>query len=509
MLTEFVSLIYERTRGNPFFVQEVLRSLVEDGSVFLTSTGWHRIPISYIEIPTTIKAMVKRRLSRLDEESLAILGIASVVGKEFSFEVLRSVSTGTMEEEHLIEVIEKVCRTSFIVEKRISASQSTYAFSDEIIQDVLYEGMSIERRKRYHQSVAQATEQIYKNSGLDEHISELAHHYLIAGDSKKSFEYSIQAAERASSLYSHQEALRHYHNALQLLGQLGEDDRAKVPLLRGNVLDRLGDESWFMDKTDVPFKYWKQAAEVFEGNREMVKAASLYRKIGYMYHIGAFDKSNSLRSYEKALELISDQKDSPEAAFVYEKMAIIHTLTGNHSQARSYAEKALELAGKFGIHEVASEAYQTLGLSSPVEEKEKALEYLHKGLEIAQRGNLADATLMSYDDLGYGYASITGDMFCAAEKYESGVELARKMGYFAWLVWLKAEVAFVVYLKMGKWEKAREIAVGILDSREKIQPYGRMYALLTMSFLCFHGGDLDKSKDYLKQVLSGLLHSGS
>ena len=91
--SEFVDLAFERTHGNPFFIEEVLLSLIEDGSIFWSDEVgcWQRKLISHIDIPTSVKAMIRKRLDRLDEESYAILSVASTSGKEFDFEVLKLV----------------------------------------------------------------------------------------------------------------------------------------------------------------------------------------------------------------------------------------------------------------------------------------------------------------------------------------------------------------------------------------------------------------------------------
>ena len=93
--SEFADLIYQRTGGNPFFVEEVLRSLVEDSTIFKTESKWDRKPIQEIVLPESVKSVLKSRLTKLEPETLNVLSVASVIGSEFDFEVLRErISAG-------------------------------------------------------------------------------------------------------------------------------------------------------------------------------------------------------------------------------------------------------------------------------------------------------------------------------------------------------------------------------------------------------------------------------
>jgi hypothetical protein len=211
--SELPDLVYGKTEGNPFFVEEVLRSLVEEGAVYPVEKGWAVKDLSQVHVPRGIKEVLGKKLERLDEESRHVLSAAAVIGREFSFPVLREV-TG-LDEDRLIDIVEKCLHARLLVDRHVPGEE-VYAFADSQLRDVLYEDISPVRRRRHHLKVGEAVEKVYAGK-VDDHLEALAYHFLEGNDPSKAIDYSQKAGDKATRLFAWDQARRYYETVLKLM----------------------------------------------------------------------------------------------------------------------------------------------------------------------------------------------------------------------------------------------------------------------------------------------------
>jgi len=216
--SELPDLVYGKTAGNPFFVEEVLRSLVEEGTVYPVEKGWAVKNLSDVHVPRGIKEVLGKRLECLDEESCHVLSAAAVIGREFSFPVLREV-TG-LGEDRLIDIIDKCLQARLVVDRHVPGEE-VYAFADSQLRDVLYEGISPVRRRRHHMKVGEAVEKVYARK-IEDYLEALAYHFLEGNDLSKAVDYSQKAGDKATRLFAWDQARRHYETALKLMEKRGQ-----------------------------------------------------------------------------------------------------------------------------------------------------------------------------------------------------------------------------------------------------------------------------------------------
>jgi hypothetical protein len=214
---ELPDLVYAKTEGNPFFVEEVLRSLVEEGAVYPVEKGWGVGDLSQVHVPRGIKEILGKKLERLDEESSHVLSLAAVVGREFSFPMLREV-TG-LDEDRLIDIIDKCLQARLVVARHI-LGEEVYAFADTQLRDVLYEDISPVRRTRHHIKVGEVMEYVYATK-IDDYLEALAYHFLEGNDLSKAIDYSQKAGDKAARLFAWDQARRYYETALKLMEKSG------------------------------------------------------------------------------------------------------------------------------------------------------------------------------------------------------------------------------------------------------------------------------------------------
>ncbi len=221
--------IHRQTEGNPLFVQEVLRYLVEEGLVvreagrFLRTDGAD--PAA--GIPEGLRDVIGRRLSKLSPECNQLLAIAAAVGRDFDLAVLRRVAD--VAEDQLLAGLEEASRVAVIEERAGVGAQVRYRFSHALFRQTLYQEMIAPRRIRLHQEVARALESLYAQR-REEHAAELAEHFSFSSDPAdlaKAVSYGEMAARRAVSVHAYGEAVRRIEQAIQVQEVLDPGDRAR------------------------------------------------------------------------------------------------------------------------------------------------------------------------------------------------------------------------------------------------------------------------------------------
>jgi tetratricopeptide (TPR) repeat protein len=225
--------IIQRTGGNPFFIEEVVRSLFDQGAI-VRREGRLEVTekVNEIPIPNTINDVLMARIDRLEEKTRHLLKVASVIGRSFSYRILSDVAS---------EVEDIPGRLSFLSEIQLLQPQERmgeveYLFKHALAQEAAYESLLPSRRMDLHLKVAHSIENIFCAS-LPECYGMLAYHYSRAGDQQKTEEYLIKAGEEALRSAASDEALHYYEEALQLyLKQSGPDaDPEKVAMLEKNI----------------------------------------------------------------------------------------------------------------------------------------------------------------------------------------------------------------------------------------------------------------------------------
>jgi class 3 adenylate cyclase len=206
-------LIIERTEGNPFFMEEIVQvlldegALVRDGEVKLTQL------LNSIRVPATVQAMLAARIDRLPPADKDLLQTLAVLGKEFTLGQLKTIAMGN--DSELDQCLAHLQSAEFIYEQP-TVGDVEYTFKHALTQEVAYSSILIERRKQIHESVARAIESIFA-ANLTDHYDELAHHFVRSGNSLRAVNYLGLAAQQAMTRSAYTEAVSQLNTALELL----------------------------------------------------------------------------------------------------------------------------------------------------------------------------------------------------------------------------------------------------------------------------------------------------
>lgn len=222
---QLVDLIYQRTEGNPFFVQQLLRFLVERGDVYQEKGRWAQRALEKIEVPESVRSVIAQRLARLREATQEMLQNASVLGLTFRFEALSQFGGRT--DEELEAALEEAGSIGLVRE----AGTDSYAFDHTLTQQALYTELPGRRKRRLHLAAAEALERSPVGSRA-RHSAELAWHFLEAAQGERALPYAIAAGDQARAVFANREAERHYTTALEIAAHLGDTEREAEALAR-------------------------------------------------------------------------------------------------------------------------------------------------------------------------------------------------------------------------------------------------------------------------------------
>ncbi|MCL5124197.1 MAG: AAA family ATPase [Deltaproteobacteria bacterium] len=225
--------IIMRAGGNPFFIEEIVRSLIDEGAVVRKDGGFEVTEkIDRVVIPSTIKGVLTTRIDRLDERTRELVKIAAVIGKSFFDRVVKDVADSIADIDDRLAYLEDVQ----LIRSRMRMGELEYLFMHALVQEAAYESIPFKQRKQLHLRVAESIERIFRYR-LHEFYGILAYHYGRAESLEKTEDYLIKAGEEALRSSASNEALSYYQEALSVYRALRDDstDPEKVAILEKNI----------------------------------------------------------------------------------------------------------------------------------------------------------------------------------------------------------------------------------------------------------------------------------
>ena len=211
------NLIASKGEGNPFYIEEVTRSLVESG-VLTASNGSYALerPLDQVRVPNTIQEVILSRIDRLEMEAKEAIQLASVIGREFTVRLLNRISDV---EATLDDLLAELKKLELIFEKDYFPELS-YMFKHALTHDVAYSTLLKERRRNLHRLVGAGIEELYADH-LPEQYEALAHHYYEGQGWAKALEYLEKAGDKAVAAFANHDALDYYRRALEAADTIG------------------------------------------------------------------------------------------------------------------------------------------------------------------------------------------------------------------------------------------------------------------------------------------------
>jgi DNA-binding CsgD family transcriptional regulator/tetratricopeptide (TPR) repeat protein len=334
-----VEAVYAQTEGNPLFLTEMVRFLVQEGAIeperFLASSQ----PMG---LPEGIRDVIGKRLNRLSQSCNQLLTMAAVIGREFD---LQEVSTlyDAGSEEHVLTLLEEAV-TARVIEE-VPQTRGHFQFTHALIRATLYDELSLARRVLLHRQIGETLEAHY-SSHLDPHLAQLAYHFGEAAEGEtleKAIDYAVQAGERANAMLAYEEAARYYTMALQACERQDNMDETRhttLLLALGHAQCQAGDVSCALET-------FQRAADLAKqlGSAESLAHAALgFEETSWRPGLPG---DAAVRLLEDALAMLGEG-DTPLKARVLGSLGRARAFTGAFEQAMAVEQQAVEMARRIG-----------------------------------------------------------------------------------------------------------------------------------------------------------------
>ena len=286
--------IVDKTEGNPLFVEEIVRSLVDRGDLVKSDDQYiyHR-PIHPLEIPNTIQGLLAARMDRLSEDLKQTMQIASVIGRDFAFRLLKTIME--LGEELRVRLTNLV-GLEILYEKALYP-ELEYIFKHALTQEVAYESLLKQRRQEIHGRIARAIEELYAPR-LEQHYELLAHHYGRSGEAEKAIEYLMLAAEKSNQNKAAQAACEFFRQALKVAESahisLDPDKDRRIHQGLASASVDIGDIISALEN-------YRKAMEVCQKHGVIADEMEILMEIGWARWFTLMEREEAIRSYEEEI----------------------------------------------------------------------------------------------------------------------------------------------------------------------------------------------------------------
>ncbi len=490
-------LIVERADGNPFFIEELIRSLIETNQIIREENHWRANgEEANVSLPNTFRGVLGARIDRLPELTKHILQNAAVVGRSFELRVLHRLTHLDEELDPHIQYLEDV--------SLVEALLNEYAFRHVLIQETAYDSILIKTRTELHRQIGEALEELYANR-IDEFAPLLANHFYAARDGR-SLQYDQMAGENAARLYANAEAATHFRRALEVAKRSPDNTEqiTKLYAQLGPVLELGGHYEQALQNYDEMQAFGHDHHEPATEMAALMAKATMYSTFTQIHNsdlseqllLQALDISREIgdrtaqaklswnlmltylfsKRLDQALEhgvlalsLARESGDREQLAFVLNDLCRLYTCRGEFAKAHAVIEEARQLwraldnqvmlADSFGSE---AEAYFNAG------EFEPSLLCSQAALQITEKienlwGQAYDRMLISFVHFEVGKV---GEGIRLAEQ---SIQLADEAGLIASSIGLRSELAWF-YAYSGAYEKGYELIEQALRTAEAKQP---------------------------------------
>jgi DNA-binding CsgD family transcriptional regulator len=338
----FSALLYDWTRGNPFFIEETLKSLVDSGALSRTNGHWSGWEMQAIPLPSTIRDVIKARIDRLSTDARSLANLAAVIGTRAPHDTLAKVSG--LSEDKIIAALDELLAQRFLQETG-DADAIHYDFTHPLLQQVLYAELGQARVRLLHAMIAEALESLY-GSAASQHADELALHYARAHSQSlagKAVGYLYAAGRSALQKYANREAANYLAAALEQLDR----DPTISDAPRDEILQTLARTRQRLGEYDAALQLWRRARDNAEGQGDRAALADIDYRMGLAsYWSGKF--SDALSHYESGLASAEPADPTTIVRLRLAKGIALQDL-GRLKEAQAEVESALSLAAASGV----------------------------------------------------------------------------------------------------------------------------------------------------------------
>jgi tetratricopeptide (TPR) repeat protein len=483
---DFAAAIYRETEGNPFFVEEVVKALVEQGAVYRADGEWHRKSLEELAIPQSIKDAIGRRLEALTAEELAHLHTAAVLGKQFEFAELAE-ATGA--EEVLLDTLDRATAAQLL---RVAGGER-FAFTHDKIREVLYQELNPIRRRRIHQQVGGALERLYGDQ-IALHAADLAYHFTESADLERALRYALQAAKWALSLPAFDEAVRYYEHAREIAESLGQVETLY------QVDTALGDTYFTSGHYDAAVQAFERALDRAPAGQEAlarVKLGAVYAYLG---------REGSDHYLEETLAALDPETQPAAYAEANAYIGRYHHYQGRPRTALTFLHRAKEYAEAAGDPALIANTYVFLaGAHAQLSERVESSLWARRAIEFGREHGLP-----RFEAAGHEFLSETlltrGLWRDALREAKRDNEIAHSIGSQTGILWSQFCRAWALW-ELGDLAEAQALAAKtVVQSEDAGDLRLAAFVRYIWSGIELALGNMESSEDSARRVLEASQH---
>ncbi len=451
-LQPVIAMLVERTGGNPFFLEEGVRALIET-AVIAGKPGAYRmlkdLKTAQVQVPATVQAVLASRIDRLSPEEKWLLQSAAVIGREVPFALLQAIMDE--DEDALRGLLERLQAAEFLYETRLFP-ELEYSFKHALTQEVAYNALLHETRRSLHGRIVQALERMDSRPAPDQ-VDQLAHHAVRGELWAKAITYLHQAGLRATERNATHEAVECVEQALAALGHLGENEATL-----GQAIDLRFD----LHSALIPLGEFSRVVEVLREAEELADRLGDQRRQGrvsaamatWCWCIG--DPDRALAYGQRALAMANTLADGALDALANHRVGEAHVSHGNFRQAidsfarnleRRTSEPKPQRFGMAALQSVTSRAWMGWCLAG-LGDFAAATEAAQESLRIAEAANHAYSLATTYAGAGQRHL-MRGEIEEAITLLERAADICRR-GNFGPLYKYAAPSLGLAYVRGGR-----------------------------------------------------------
>jgi len=453
---DVLRVITEGSEGNAFFLEEILRSLLETNLLVVEEDRVVASPgFESVDIPTTVHGAIMSRVDQLFPRDKRTLQTASVIGRAFPQSVLTRVAGDDIGHDHVADSIGTLQQRDFLHEgeevetstdeesQRSPLDESVYVFRHSMTAEVVYSSMLKSQRKRLHERTGRAIEKLFPDR-VEDVSPLLAFHFEKSDAADKAFEYIVLAARRAAGVYANAEAIGRYTRALEYAESAPDDAIAAAR-------EGLGDVYYLTSDYASAMEQYERAFDLVDDSARRV---TLNRKRGQLCEKwGRYDEAE--RYFETALGELRHPVDAKEAAHVYNGLGMAFYHRESFDDAVDHLKLAADMMTTIGNDAGLAEACNNLGVVfCRKREWDTAVEHLSKSLSIWQGLRDSYGLAASHNNMGLVYHR-RGDADRAASHFETSLGLFERVGNLHGLARTYDNLSHV-YMDAGEREQAMD-----------------------------------------------------
>jgi DNA-binding NarL/FixJ family response regulator len=466
---EFLEPMYEFSQGNPFVVEELLKTLVEAGEIVHTEDGWFRNPIERLRphIPRSLHHAVQQRCSGLKEDARQLLHVAAVAGRRIDIAILQEITS--LDESVLLELLKELVDAQLLIEE----SADHFVFRHALTQQAVTEELLSRERRAIHRRYAETIERMHAAS-LDRFAADLSEHFYEAEVWDMALDYSLRAGRQAQTLYSPRAAIVHWTRAIEASGHLGQETSAALYRARGQAHEMLGNfeatladyqsalrraqatgdrmETWQL-LLDIGFLWtgrdYLRADDYFSRALALARDLGEPATIGHSlnrvanWHANQEQSLLAIQHHQDALAIFEKIDDQQGIASTLDLLGMATALNGDLGKALAYGQRALALFEELDDRHGVISCLTTLAMAPGI---------VYEASAVAGPGTLSgpmselERALMLTRDIdwrsGEAFAlGIVGELLAGRGEFGRGLDelnhalaLAEEIGHLQWMI---------------------------------------------------------------------------